>query len=69
MAPRRIISALIWMSAFPILRIMGHLALQLPAKAAFAFHWGDDRSSTNQIAVPNSVKAIASADDVVPVWR
>jgi acyl-CoA synthetase (AMP-forming)/AMP-acid ligase II/thioesterase domain-containing protein len=38
-APRRIIVALIWMSAFPLLRIMGRLALRLPPKAAFAFHW------------------------------
>src|SRR5262249_47957547 len=38
-APRRIIVALISMSAFPVLRMMGRLAFQLPPKAAFAFHW------------------------------
>jgi acyl-CoA synthetase (AMP-forming)/AMP-acid ligase II/thioesterase domain-containing protein len=37
-APRRIIAALICTSAFPLLRLMGHLALQLPPRASFALH-------------------------------
>ncbi len=39
LVPRRIIAALLRMSAFPVLRSLGRLAMLLSPKAAFALHW------------------------------